>query len=374
MPLFEDSISTYLFYLFCFVGFIHLLYICIIYTRFAFYRPKKQQANNTPVSIVICCRNEEENLLSNLQSVLEQDYPHFEVILVNHMSSDGTADVIRAFQMHYPNIRTVNVQRSSHLRQGKKFPLSIGIKIASNPILVLTDADCKPNSDQWLTNIVRNYNQEQTELVLGYGPMNKTKGILNWFLRFEATYIAINYFSYALAKIPYMSVGRNFSYTKSTFEKHKGFKSHYAILSGDDDLFLQQAATRKNVAIEIDESTWCYSNAKETWSEWVLQKQRHFSASPKYTFIKKLLLGIYNLSWFLTIVLFVILLLDIEYNGISFVIFGSILTLKWIVFSLNFAKLKSASTAVLFPFLELAYMLIIPFIYFNQNKKQQRWK
>jgi glycosyltransferase involved in cell wall biosynthesis len=372
LPLFENSITTYLFYLFCLTGFVHVLYILTIFIRFAFYRRKEKAVLNTPVSVIICCRNEEENLLNNLQTIAEQDYPNFEIIIVNHMSTDGTADVVRAFQMHYPNIRTINVQRSNHLRQGKKFPLSIGIKAAKNPILVLTDADCKPTSLHWLTNITRNYHNN-TEIVLGYGPMTKTKGLLNWFLRFETTYIAVQYFSYALAKIPYMSVGRNFSYTKEIFDKNKGFKAHYSILSGDDDLFLQQAATRKNVSIEIDESTWCYSDAKETWSDWSIQKKRHYTTTPKYTFIKKLLLGIYTLSWFFTLLLFVILLLDIEYSGISIVIFSSILTLKWIVFARCFNQLHAIKMAILFPFVELVYMMITPFIYFGQTKKQ-KWK
>lgn len=373
MPLFENSLITLLFYLFCGFGTIHLLYFALVFSRFAFYRPKEKKGNITPVSVIVCCRNEEENLLNNLQSIVEQDYPNFEVILVNHMSTDGTADVIRAFQMHYPTVRTITIQRNSHLIQGKKFPLSIGIKAAKNPILILTDADCKPTSANWLSNMVRNYNQEK-EIVIGYGPMKKKKGFLNWFLRFETTYIAVQYFAYALAKIPYMSVGRNFSYTKSLFEKHQGFRSHYSVASGDDDLFLQEAATRKNVAIEIDASTWCYSDAKETWAEWAIQKRRHFTASPKYSFIKKLLLGIYNFSWLMTLLLCVILLWDIEYSGLTLVIFSGVLVLKWVVFAWCFRKLKAGNFAWFFPLIELLYLLLIPFIFFTYNTNEKRWK
>lgn len=354
---------------------IQLTFIVFVHTRMTFYRKKEEKVNSKSISIIICCRNEEENLLNNLQTIVEQDYPNFEVILVNHMSTDGTIDVMRAFQMHYPNVRVINVQRSSHLKMGKKFPLSIGVKAAKNELILLTDADCQPTSNKWIEKMVAHYSNEQTELVIGYGPMNKKKGVLNWLFRFETAYIAVHYFSYALAKIPYMSVGRNFSYTKEVFERNKGFKSHYSILSGDDDLFLQEANKKGNVAIEIAPETWCYSDAKETWKEWVLQKQRHYSASEKYKVIKKLLLGIYNVSWLLTLLLFVILLFDVEYNGVSLLVFGGVLVLKWIIFTLNLRRLEAMQFAFFFPLLETVYMIVTPFVYFtNNNVKTQRWR
>jgi len=373
-PLFENSVSTFLFYLFCTAVFIQLLYVLLIYSRFAFYKKKTEKYFDKPVSVVICCRNEQDNLMNNLQTIVEQDYPNFEVVVVNHMSSDDSVYILEAFQVHYPHMRVVNVQRSSHLSFGKKFPLSIGVKAAKNDFLILTDADCKPISKDWLKNIVTNFEKPGNEIVIGYGPMNRKKGFLNWFIRFETAYIAVNYFSYALSKIPYMSVGRNFAYTKELFVQNKGFKNHYAVISGDDDLFLQEVATRKNVSIEIDESTWCYSDAKETWKEWINQKRRHYTASSHYKFIKKVLLGSYNITWLLTLVLFVILLFDVEYRGLSLVVFGFLLMLKWTFFALGFSKLKSMKMALIFPVWETIYMLVTPLVFFSANKtSSQRW-
>ncbi len=376
-PLFENSIPTFLFYALCFFAFIQLLYVFLVYARLAFYR-EKQFPNNgreKSVSIIICCRNEEENLLKNLQDVVEQDYSNFEVILVNHLSSDDSIDVMRAFQKFYSNVRVINVQRSTHLKMGKKFPLSLGIKAAKNELILLTDADCKPTSKEWLKRMVAHYENDKTELVLGYGPMRKTKGFLNWFSRMETTYIAVNYFAYALAKVPYMSVGRNFSYKKAVFEKNKGFKKHYNVLSGDDDLFLQETATRKNVSIEINEKTWCYSDAKETWSDWLIQKKRHYSASPKYKVIKKLLLGIYSFSWLALLTLCVTLMFDIEYNGVALIVFGGVFLFKWTVFMLNFRRLKSLQMALIFPIWETVYMVVTPFIFANlKNTQRQQWR
>lgn len=373
-PFFENSISTWLFYGFCAVVFVQLLFLVLVFARFIFYKKREKPAFEGGVSVVICCRNEEENLLSNLQSIVEQDYPNFEVIVVNHMSSDDSCYVLEAFQQHYKHLRVVNVNRSSHLSYGKKFPLSIGIKAAKNEYLLLTDADCMPTSNQWLKKMVSNFSEDQKEIVLGYGPMNKTKGFLNRFIRFENTYIAMTYFSFALAKIPYMSVGRNFGYSRELFIQNKGFKSHYSVISGDDDLFLQEVGTRKNVSIELDEQSWTYSDGKDSWNGWFKQKQRHYTASPHYSFIKKMLLGSYSFTWLVAVLLFVILLFDIEYRGLSVVIFGSLILIKWLVFLLGFNKLKAAALALLLPVWETLYMLLTPFVFFTSNKSNsQRW-
>lgn len=376
ISLFEPTFTTYLFYFFCLGALLQLLFVLLVFSRLGFYKKKATDLNNKhwpDVSVIICCRNESENLMKNLQTVLEQDYPLFEVIVVNHMSTDDSKYVLEAFKTEYEHLRIITINKDSHLTYGKKFPLSVGIKGAKNETLVLTDADCLPNSHLWLKKMIANYN-EQNEMVIGYAPMNKEKGFLNFFIRMETVYIAVNYLSFALAKSAYMAVGRNLSYKKSLYNK-VGFKSHYSVISGDDDLLVQEVATRKNVAIEIDEDTWCYSDAKDSWKDWFLQKRRHFTASPKYRVIKKLLLGSYNLSWLMTFLLFVILLPEIEFGGWVLLSFTSILGIKWLVFFLSFRKLKASKLAIWFPLWELIYLILIPFVYFaGNNTRGKQWK
>jgi hypothetical protein len=98
--------------------------------------------------------------------------------------------------------------KNQHLKPGKKLSITLGVKGAKFEHLILTDADCRPASRNWLKSIAENFSNEK-QIVLGYGPYKKEKGFLNRLIRFDTTWIGMNYFSMALAKLPYMGVGRN---------------------------------------------------------------------------------------------------------------------------------------------------------------------
>lgn len=377
VPSFEFNLIFCIFCGLCLMLFIQFLYLTLIYGRLAFYKTKKKtgQKNFPPVSVVIAARNESDNLYKFLPLILKQKYPDFEVVVVNHQSIDESYEVLNAFKLQYPEkLKIVEVERSKHLGTGKKFPLSLGIKASKNEILVLTDADCKPKSENWLKLMVENF-QDGKEMVIGFSPFKVQKGFLNKIIRLDTAFIAMNYLSFALAKIPYMGVGRNIAYSKSLFNSVNGFKSHYAIISGDDDLFVQDAAKKNNYSIQINEKSFTYSDAKQTWKEWRTQKTRHYSTSPKYQVIKKLLLGIYPLSLLLAWISFVSLLFNEEYRNISLICFVIVLVLKWIVQGLALAKIKQKSFITFLPFLDLFYALLMPWLYYTSEKsKQNKWK
>ncbi len=377
LPSFEINIQ---FVTFCFLAlmlFVQLLYLFFIYIRFAFYKNRTQTENMEypPVSVVIAARNESDNLHHFLPLILNQKYPNFEVVVVNHQSIDESYNVLNALKMLYPEkLKVVEVERSKHLGTGKKFPLSLGIKAAKHEFLVLTDADCSPSSDNWLRLMVSKFSNEK-QLVLGYAPYKFKKGFLNKIIRLDTVMIAMNYFSFALAKLPYMGVGRNIAYTKTLFNSVHGFKSHYAIISGDDDLFVQDVAKKRNYSIQIEEKAFCYSKAKKTWADWMTQKNRHYTTTPKYQVIKKLLLGIYPMTLLLAWISFVILMFDAEYRIISGGVFAFVFLLKWWIQGLCLAKLKAKSFIALFPLLDLFYAILIPWIYYTSEKSiQSKWK
>jgi glycosyltransferase involved in cell wall biosynthesis len=281
----------------------------LIFSKLAFYKENnKKETEYLPVSIIISAHNEDYNLQKNLPAILNQNYPNFEVVVVNHASNDNTFDILRNLQLKYNNLNVVTIEQDLNFFKGKKFPLSIGIKSAKHEILLLTDADCKPNSDHWIETMVSNYNTE-TEIILGYGPYNKSKGFLNMLIRYDTTMIALQYFSFALIGMPYMGVGRNLSYRRSTFYKNKGFTSHYSISSGDDDLFIKQVANNRNTKIELSENSFMYSEPKHKFIDWFRQKQRHLSTGRSYSNRFKLLLGSFSISQVLFYVTLIILLL-----------------------------------------------------------------
>ena len=287
LPSFETQLSLFIFCLFALCVAIQLVFTFYFFSRLAFTSFKKKNNKNIeqpPVSIIIAARNDSDNLFANLPLILEQDYPNFEVIVVNHQSIDESYHIINAYKMQYPHLRMIEVERSKHIGIGKKLPLTLGVKSALHEHLVFTDADCQPNSNQWLKGMVDGFAND-TKIVLGYGPYREEAGFLNKVIRFDTIFIAMNYFSFALAKTPYMGVGRNLAYTKSAFKSVSGFKSHYAISSGDDDLFIQEASKINSYTIQLNPETYCYSTPKNTWKTWMAQKSRHYSTAGKYQVI-----------------------------------------------------------------------------------------
>lgn len=242
-------------------------------------------ANSTnlePISIVICAKNEDENLTEFLPKVMTQDYPNFEVIVVNDCSWDNTENVIDEFAKIFPNLKKASIKEDGYYKHGKKFAILVGIKATAHNRMLFIDADCYPSSDQWLKEMAMGFAAPK-EIVLGYGAYEKQKGFLNKLIRFDTFMIATNYLSGAIKGKAYMGVGRNLAYTKELFYKQKGFSNHYHINSGDDDLFVNQAATKENVNVVIDKNAITYSLAKKTFREWRLQKVRHLSTSPLYS-------------------------------------------------------------------------------------------
>ncbi len=284
----------------CLITLIQVLYYLYFFRRLAFYNLGPQGLyHQQPVSVVICARDEAANLAKNLPGVLVQEYSDAqELILVNDNSIDETKYLIEALQKDFPQLQMLELKQEAKFISGKKFPLSMGIKSAKYNVVLLTDADCVPASEFWMQKMISRF-QHGAEIVLGYGAYYKGKGILNKIIRFETFHTALQYFSYALAGIPYMGTGRNLAYKKDLFYRNKGFSAHNHLPGGDDDLFINASATRHNTEVVIDKEAFTLSVPKNTWSEWMKQKRRHFTTSKFYKSKHKFLLGSYSLSHFL---------------------------------------------------------------------------
>ncbi|MEJ7737490.1 MAG: glycosyltransferase [Chitinophagaceae bacterium] len=298
------------FYTFLLVTLVQLFYYLFFYRRLAYFKPVfKQKSQQHPVTVVVCARNEAANLARNLPGVLVQTYPTtHEVIVVNHNSQDETRFLLEGLCKTFKHLHAVNLIQEARGIPGKKYPLSIGIKEARHEVLLLTDADCMPASEFWMAKMQDGYNHG-IDVVLGYGAYHKKPGVLNKLIRFETFHTALQYLSYALAGKPYMGVGRNLSYRREIFIKHKGFSSLNHVQSGDDDLFISLVANKNNTGIVIDRDAITLSAPQNTFSGWMRQKTRHYTTGKFYKPVHKLLLGGYSLSHFLFYPLFIMGLL-----------------------------------------------------------------
>jgi len=248
------------------------------------------QKNQPPVSVIICARNEQENLKKFLPSVLEQNYPNFEVIVVNDDSLDNTEEVLSILSQKYSNLYYTTIPNKVKVLSPKKLAITVGVKAAKNELLVFTDADCRPQSSDWLALMVRNFSPK-TEFVLGFGDYFREKTPINHLITFDTLFIAMQYLGFAYRGFPYMGIGRNMAYRKSTFFKMRGFAGHLHIVSGDDDLFVNSAANRENTHIECVKESKTLSVPKSSFSRWLSQKRRHLSVSPHYSAKSKRMLS-----------------------------------------------------------------------------------
>ena len=294
----DDSfINILVFYTFCGAAFFQLFYFLFFYLRLANYKPKEKKITQyPPVSVIICARNEDTNLKQHLPKILAQDYPAFEVIVVDDNSDDGTTEYLFFLSQKEPRLKRTKTGNSNRMMAGKKFPLTLGLKAAANELVVLTDADCYPATNQWLKQVVSGYATDNKSIVLGYGAYEKKPGRLNRRIRYETFLTALNYLSFALAKLPYMGVGRNLSYQKGLFFSTNGFFDHRHIPSGDDDLFINKVATKRNTEIVISPDAFTYSPPKETREEWIEQKTRHMSTARYYRAKHKFWLALQPIS------------------------------------------------------------------------------
>lgn len=255
-----------------------------------------------PVSVIVCAHDEEQNLRELIPILLQQQHPAFEVIIVNDRSNDGTYDFLLEETKktnNYPPLRMVHAASVPAHVNGKKFGITLGIKAAKYDWIVLTDADCRPTSDQWLQSISAKCTQDK-EIVLGYSAYQKENGFLNLFIRFETLFTALQYIAYAIVGNPYMGVGRNLAYRKSLFLNNKGFNGFLGVTGGDDDLFVNQHANAKNTAVCLGEESVIYSVPKRTLPEYFNQKVRHLSVGKKYRFTHKFLLGVFSITHSIT--------------------------------------------------------------------------
>jgi cellulose synthase/poly-beta-1,6-N-acetylglucosamine synthase-like glycosyltransferase len=282
---------------FCVVG-VQLIYLTIFLVAFNRKRQDKP-LSSVPISVIVCAHDEEQNLRSLIPLLEAQQYPSFEIVIVNDRSNDGTYDFLLSETKRNPKLRMVNVESVPAHVNGKKFGITLGIKAASYEWILLLDADCRPAGNDWIASMGKHFS-EGTQIVLGFSPYNQTSGFLNLFIRFESLITALQYLSFALLKNPYMGVGRNLAYRKSLFLEKKGFNQFLSVTGGDDDLFVNQHATSSNTAVAFDPPAHVHSEAKTTLSSFFHQKVRHLAVGKRYKAKHRILLGVFALTWILT--------------------------------------------------------------------------
>jgi biofilm PGA synthesis N-glycosyltransferase PgaC len=376
MDLHNNTFLLVVFSLLAFSAAVQLFYYLYFYLAVYLHKSTDVQNALQPVSVIICARNEAENLKKFLPSVLEQDYPDYEVIVVNDCSEDNSYDILGKYLGMYPHLRISTVNKDPKFTHNKKFAQFIGIKAAKNEILLFTDADCSPESDKWLRGMTSHFDST-TAFVLGYGGFQKTKGLLNRYIRYDSSTIAMQYLGMAIRGLPYMGVGRNMAYLRSLFFLNKGFGGHNHIISGDDDLFVNSNATGANTTVEFSTGTHTRSVPAGTVKEWLTQKKRHLTTAPYYKLRDKILLITEPLTR-ITFYSSIIILLSFRYLWpYVLAIFGIRLISQIIILNAVQKKLNEPGMVIYSLFFDIFSPVINSLVFLGSSRNRSannRWK
>lgn len=338
-------------------------------------KAKSTKSSYQPVSVIVCAKNEAQNLRNNIPKWLDQEHPNFQLVLINDASIDQTKEVMEEFAVKDSRITIVNVENNEAFWANKKYALTLGIKRAEHDILLFTDADCEPASRNWIAAMTAGISREK-QLVIGYGGYLKIKGsLLNILIRFETVFTALQYLGHAIWGRSYMGVGRNLAYTSNLYYDQSGFMNHMQIPSGDDDLFVNGASTSKNTTLAFQYDSFTLSEPKRSFKNWITQKRRHVNVAHLYKWRDRFKLGLFYSSQLMFVVLSVVLLcMQFNWELVTLAI-GIRYVVSWTVITSVATKLKEKDTALLYPFLEI-FLIIFQLSIFISNliAKPNRWK
>lgn len=355
-------IIALVYYLFLISIVVQLCYWALIFNVLSKQGTETNVLNQDPFVSIIAVYKDPKKIFSELlDSLGRQEYNSKEVILMDDYSSQN---------LNIPNEPYFRYLKPSQDAPGKKLALTEAIQQAKGDYILVTDADCVPASVHWVSRMSDQVN-DKIQIVLGYSPYQRLAGRLNAFIRYEAWLTGVQYLSYALCGMPYMGVGRNMMYEKELFLQSSPYTKHPNLLSGDDDLFINAAATQTNTAVCIDPDSFVYSEPKTTWQAYFQQKQRHITTSTTYRTKHKFLLGLYSLSQ-ISVLFLGIGLMFTSMAGYGILAFMLYMMIKWNIAVRLLRVLGEDDLIKVFPILDLAYTVFIvmlaPFLIIKSSK------
>jgi len=354
---------------------LQLVYYLVIFGKFSFAKPQVITPKRLSVSVIVCAKNDAEKVRELIPVLLSQNYPDFELVLIDNASSDETLDVFEEFEKQHRNIRLVKVENNEAFWGNKKYALTLGIKAASKDYMVFTDADCYPTSADWIMNMTSQFTLNKT-IVLGYSAYEKLAGsFLNKIIRYDAVLRATQQFAWAKTGRPFTGNGRNLAYKKDEFFKRNGYINHMNILTGEDALFINDAAGKKNTAICYTPDSFTYSKAKKTFKAFTKDKRKAAFTASFFKPFDRLQLKFFILLQAAFFILTIVLLI-LQFNWMLLV---PVIVVRyiagWVTMAQSAARLKEKDAVYWYPIMEIIIIFTQLYVYIaNLTSKPVHWK
>jgi glycosyltransferase involved in cell wall biosynthesis len=364
-----------IFYVFVGVIILQLAYYLGIFGKFIFSGQQQVTQKKLPVSVLVLVKNNPKSVQKLIPLLVKQNYPDFEVLLIDNASGDETIDALEQLEKEHPNVRLIKVENNEAFWGNKKYAYTLGIKAARKEYLLFIDAEYEPASADWMMHMVSQFTMSKT-IVLGFSAYRLVKNsLLNKLIRFDALINATQCFAWAKLGSPFSGDGRNLGYKKEEFFSRNGYINHMNIRTGEDSLFINEAATPKNTAVCYTPESFTYGDAPAKFSTWVQEKRK---AAYTLSFFKtadqvKLKIFVWLQALFFALMA---TLLILQFNWMILVpVIAFRYLLCWIVMAQSAAKLNEKDTIYWFPFMEI--LLIFTQLYVvivNAFSKKAHWQ
>ncbi|HLV47213.1 MAG TPA: glycosyltransferase [Flavobacterium sp.] len=330
---------------------IQFLYHLILFSRLAFYQPKKLTVNNEPVSVILYTKNQADRLAQSLDNLLNQQYHTFEIVVVNNASTDETSDILKAYAEQFPNINIVDVKNNEAFWGSTKYALTLGIKASKYNHLIFTDTDKTLVSSNWLTSMSATFT-EKKELVMGVELLSRKKGFFNKIVRFR--HISNQQWNISLTKsgkpigIPLNNVG----YTKNIFFENQGYIRFMNYFQYTHELFFSEAANKKNTAVCLSKESFSYIQPSKNSAEFIQKSIEEKTILKEFGRGYGLLKSVYYLSVWLFFILSAVLLINQHEMHIVLAIFVFRYAFCWIINGKTYRYFGYTDLALGYPLFE----------------------
>lgn len=264
------------------------------------------------VSIIIPFRNEEKNILSNLESIKAQIFPleKFEAIYVNDNSEDNSYNLLLKNKHRY-NIRVLSIPSGFSPNAHKKRALRYGIENAKGQIIVTTDADCL-HHPMWLPTIVSMFN-DKVGFVSAPVLFEADENLFSQIQQLEFAGLVLVGAGLIGSGKPTICNAANIAFSKKAFISVNGFEDNMAFSSGDDEFLMQKIAAKKEKLVKFcfDENSIVKTKSNKSIKEFFNQRKRWASKglfyNDKFLIFKLILIYLFFLSMVIQIILGVLL-------------------------------------------------------------------
>jgi glycosyltransferase involved in cell wall biosynthesis len=291
----------------------------------AYKKGKGETSSETPsVSVIIVAKDECDNLNKNLPIILTQDYPDYEVIVVNDGSADDSEFVLKRLKEEYPHLYTTFAPASyeNESRRQRILSLTIGIKAANKDVFLFTEADATPSGKDWIRSMVSALPPGK-DIAIGYCRYRAPNGFWAKIALLDNLLFSLQYLSMAIRKKPFTGIYRNIAYRKKMFFDNKGFSS---VLKYDnaEEVFLNQIMKDDNTAVALGESSFVYSSL-ENYFEWKFIKVNYMRAKRRFSNLSFRVFYLETLTRYLLYALFVAIVVCACAKGLWLYILAAVL-------------------------------------------------